>query len=84
VITETFSFPAKMREEYFKQWHAEHDPPLGKEPVNEDVAYKGHDWDDVRPRLQTFFGCDLGSQLVSATISPENPYDYGPSFRHQM
>jgi len=28
---------------------------LGKEPVNEDVAYKGHDWDDVRPHLQTFF-----------------------------
>jgi predicted dehydrogenase len=50
-----FSFPAKMRKEYFKQWHAEHDPPLGKEPVNEDVAYKGHDWDDVRPHLQTFF-----------------------------
>src|SRR5947209_13624880 len=26
------SFPAKMREEYFRQWHAEHDPALGKEP----------------------------------------------------
>ena len=22
----SFSFPAKMREEYLKQWHAEHDP----------------------------------------------------------
>ena len=35
-----FSFPAKMRKEYFKQWHAEHDPPLGKEPVSEVIAYK--------------------------------------------
>lgn len=50
-----FSFPAKMREEYLKQWHAEHDPRLGKEPVNEDVFYNGHDWDDVRPHMQTFF-----------------------------
>ena len=49
------SFPAKMREEYFKQWHEEHDPPLGKEPVHEDVVYKGHDWDDVRPHQQAFF-----------------------------
>jgi len=49
------SFPAKLREEYFKQWHEEHDPPLGKEPVHDDVVYKGHDWDDVRPHQQTFF-----------------------------
>jgi predicted dehydrogenase len=51
----TFSYPAKMREEYVKQWHAEHDPPLGKEPVHEDTVYKGHDWDDVRPHLNVFF-----------------------------
>jgi len=51
----SYSFPGKMREEYFKQWHAEHDPVLGKEPVHEDVIYKGHDWDDVRPHLQNFF-----------------------------
>jgi predicted dehydrogenase len=48
-------FPAKMREEYFKQWHAEHDPQLGKEPVHEDTLYRGHDWDDMRPHLQVFF-----------------------------
>src|ERR1022692_749091 len=51
----SFSFPAKMREEYVKQWHAEHDPILGKEPVHEDVVYKGHDWDDMRPHLNVFF-----------------------------
>jgi predicted dehydrogenase len=50
-----YGFPQKMREEYFKQWHAENDPVLGKEPVREDAVYKGHDWDDVRPHLQTFF-----------------------------
>jgi len=50
-----FSFPQKMREEYFKQWHAEHDPQLGKEPVHEDTVYKGHDWDDMRPHLNVFF-----------------------------
>jgi hypothetical protein len=48
-------FPAKMREEYFKQWHAEHDPQLGKEPLHEDTLYRGHDWDDIRPHLQVFF-----------------------------
>jgi hypothetical protein len=44
-----------MREEYFKQWHAEHDPQLGKEPLHEDTLYRGHDWDDIRPHLQMFF-----------------------------
>ena len=51
----TFSFPGKMREEYLKTWHAEHDPKLGKEPVHEETVYKGHDWDDVRPHLNVFF-----------------------------
>jgi hypothetical protein len=49
------SFPAKMRDAYFKQWHEEHDPPLGKEPEYEDTMYKGHDWDDMRPHLNVFF-----------------------------
>jgi predicted dehydrogenase len=50
-----FGFPAKLREAYFKQWHAEHDPVLGHEPIYSDVSYHGHDWDDVRPHLQNFF-----------------------------
>ena len=49
------AFPAKLRDEYFKQWHAEHDPQLGKEPVREDTVYRGHDWDDMRPHLNNFF-----------------------------
>jgi predicted dehydrogenase len=51
----SFSFPAKMREQYVKDWHAEHDPKLGQEPVHEDTVYKGHDWDDMRPHLNVFF-----------------------------
>jgi predicted dehydrogenase len=51
----TSGFPQAMRDQYFKQWHAEHDPPLGKEPVSADTVYRGHDWDDMRPHLQVFF-----------------------------
>src|SRR5215469_2504579 len=50
-----YGYPAKLREAYFKQWHAEHDPVLGHEPIYGDVMYRGHDWDDVRPHLQNFF-----------------------------
>jgi hypothetical protein len=49
------SFPAKLHEEYLKQWHAEHDPQLGKEPMHDDTVYRGHDWDDMRPHLNVFF-----------------------------
>jgi predicted dehydrogenase len=51
----SFSFPAKMREQYVKEWHAEHDPKLGQEPVHEETIYRGHDWDDMRPHLNVFF-----------------------------
>jgi len=50
-----FSFPAKMREQYFKEWHAEHDPKIGQEPTSHDTIYKGHDWDDMKPHLNVFF-----------------------------
>jgi predicted dehydrogenase len=48
-------FPQKMRDAYVQQWHAEHAVPLGKEPLMEDVVYRGHDWDDVKPHLWNFF-----------------------------
>jgi predicted dehydrogenase len=51
----SMGFPSKMREEYSRVWHAEHDPIVGKEPVHEDTVYHGHDWDDMRPHLQNFF-----------------------------
>lgn len=49
------SFPAKMREEYVKQWHAEHDPKLGHEPLDENASFSGNSWDDVKPHLWNFF-----------------------------
>ena len=51
----TTGFPQKMRDEYLAQWHAQNDPPLGKEPFSDDVLYRGHDWDDVKPHLWNFF-----------------------------
>lgn len=48
-------FPAKMRAEYEAQWYAENSPKLGKEPVYEQVNYRGHDWDDMRPHIWNFF-----------------------------
>jgi len=49
------SFPAKMRQEYVKEWHQKHDPPPGKEPLSEQTLYAGDDWDDLRPHIWTFF-----------------------------
>lgn len=61
----SFSFPAKMRAEYVKQWHAENDPPIGKEPLHEDTVYHGHDWDDVRVHLNVFFESVRSRQPVT-------------------
>ncbi len=44
-----------MRDEYVRQWHAEHDPAPGQEPIYDDTVYRGHDWDDVVPHLWNFF-----------------------------
>jgi predicted dehydrogenase len=50
-----FSFPKALREEYFKQWHKEHDAVPGKEPAFEGVTYRSISWDDVKPHLWNFF-----------------------------
>jgi predicted dehydrogenase len=52
----TTSFPRAMREQYLQQWHREHDPQPGQEPMSEAVNYKGNDFDDVKPHLWNFFG----------------------------
>lgn len=59
-----FSFPQKMRDAYFKEWHEEHDPPVGKEPVMEAETYKGNDYDDVKPHLWNFFKAVKSRQSV--------------------
>ena len=51
----TSSFPAKMRDDYAKQWHDTHDPEPGKEPAPESMTWNGNDYDDLRPHLWKFF-----------------------------
>ncbi len=48
-------FPAAMKKEYVSQWHAEHDPVPGHEPLSDDTIFRSDDWDDVRPHLWNFF-----------------------------
>ena len=50
-----YGFPRAMREEYFKQWHAEHDPPSGQQPLVEATTYRGPSYDEVKPHLWRFF-----------------------------
>ncbi|PYX79497.1 MAG: gfo/Idh/MocA family oxidoreductase [Acidobacteria bacterium] len=50
-----YGFPRAMREQYFKQWHAEHDPKPGQEPLAEAVTYRGVSYDEVKPHLWKFF-----------------------------
>jgi predicted dehydrogenase len=49
------ALPARLRNAYFKQWHAEHDPKPGQERTVETVGYRGDDYDDLRPHLWNFF-----------------------------
>jgi len=51
----TTSYPHVLREQYLKQWHAEHDPSPGHEPAPESVAYKSVSFDEVKPHLWNFF-----------------------------
>jgi predicted dehydrogenase len=48
-------FPQAMRAEYEKQWYSEHAPKYGKEPLYDEVNYRGHDWDDMVPHMWNFF-----------------------------
>ena len=49
------ALPKAMREEYFKHWHAEHDPAPGQEPLAEATTYRGPSYDEVKPHLWNFF-----------------------------
>ncbi len=51
----TGSYPGALRRAYEQQWHREHDPQLGHEPLSETTVIRGPDFDDVRPHLWTFF-----------------------------
>src|SRR5438034_3379655 len=49
------SFPQKMREEYFRKWHQEHDPKPDEAVASESVSYHGPSYDDLQPHLWKFF-----------------------------
>jgi predicted dehydrogenase len=49
------SFPRQLREAYMKQWHQEHDPALGHEPVSEGTVYRGVNYNELKPHLWNFF-----------------------------
>jgi predicted dehydrogenase len=49
------SFPAKMRDQYVRQWRAEHTIAPGKDPVTETTVFQTDNWDDIRPHLWNFF-----------------------------
>ena len=49
------SFPDRLRSAYYSEWHAQHDPKPGHEPIPESLNFKGFDYDDLRPHLWKFF-----------------------------
>lgn len=49
------SYPAALRAEYDRKWHAENDPILAAHPLGDVTVYKGTNWDDLRPHLAVFF-----------------------------
>ncbi len=48
-------FPAKMRQDYVRQWHAAHPEEPRRTSLSEEAIYRGDDWDDIRPHLWNFF-----------------------------
>ena len=49
------SFPRALRDAYYKQWHAEHDPAIGHEPLAETTVFRSAMFDDIKPHLWNFF-----------------------------
>jgi predicted dehydrogenase len=51
----TGSFPRAMRAEYEKRWHEENDARLAREAMSETLAFRGPDFDDIKPHLANYF-----------------------------
>jgi predicted dehydrogenase len=64
----TASYPARLRNEYVKKWHEEHDPAPGQEPAPQSITYNGNDYDDLRPHLWKFFEAVRSRQPVVQDI----------------
>jgi predicted dehydrogenase len=58
------SYPGKMRGEYVKKWHEEHDPKPGQEPDPATTTWNGNDYDDLRPHVWKFFEAVWSRQPV--------------------
>jgi predicted dehydrogenase len=61
-------FPRAMREQYLKQWHAEHDPKPGKEPGLPGFTYRSVSWDEEKPHLWTYFQAVRSRQPVTEDV----------------
>jgi predicted dehydrogenase len=51
----TGSYPHAMRDAYTRKWHDENDPKLGQATMSEAIAFRGPDFDDIRPHLWNYF-----------------------------
>ncbi|MBV9342166.1 MAG: Gfo/Idh/MocA family oxidoreductase [Acidobacteria bacterium] len=49
------SFPRPLREAYAKNWHEQHDPALGHEPIRQASIFRSVDYNEVKPHLWNFF-----------------------------
>lgn len=58
-------FPRALRDPYYQQWHQEHDPALGHEPIAETTVFRGVSYNDVKPHLWNFFQSVKSSKPVT-------------------
>jgi predicted dehydrogenase len=49
------SYPAALKKEYDREWHAKNDPILAGHPLAETTVYRGSSWDNLKPHLAVFF-----------------------------
>ena len=49
------SFPAAMRAEYDREWHAKNDPVIAKHILSKITVFKGPYWDNLSPHVANFF-----------------------------
>jgi len=61
----TSGYPQKMRDAYLAEWHAQHDPVPGKEPMLGGFTYRGDSWDDEKPHLWRYFQAVKSRQPVT-------------------
>ena len=58
------SYERKARDEYVAKWHAVNDAKVAAASTQATITYRGDDYDDIRPHLQTFFNAVRTRQPV--------------------